>query len=61
MGDRKSCTASFYIQEDNKEYIMERVEEQHRKGNHRYNPSNFIDDLLTHLRTKPKSNKGSRQ
>jgi len=48
-------TDSFYISDDNKAYIKSKVEQEKTKGNRRFNKSNFIDDLLTHLRTKSES------
>lgn len=45
-------TDSFYISDDNKAFVKARVEQEKEKGNHRYNKSNYIDDLLTHLRLK---------
>ena len=48
-------TDSFYISDDNKAYIKSKVEQEKAKGNRRFNKSNFIDDLLTHLREKAES------
>jgi len=42
------CTsASFYIKQDNLDYISDQV-----KGRARYNKSNWLDDLVDHLRSK---------
>lgn len=48
-------TDSFYISDDNKDYIKSKVEQEKAKGNKRFNKSNFIDDLLTHLRERAES------
>ncbi len=45
-----SCkSASFYIKAKNLEYIDDQI-----KGKPRYNKSNWLDDLIDHLRNKSK-------
>ena len=45
-----SCkSASFYIKAENLEYIDDQI-----KGKPRYNKSNWLDDLVDHLRSKSK-------
>jgi hypothetical protein len=46
-----TCTsASFYIKQENLDYINEKVSKKSR-----YNKSNWLDDLVDHLRKKDKS------
>ena len=48
-----SCTsASFYIKQENLDYITEQVAQKSR-----YNKSNWLDDLCDHLRAKKKPKK----
>jgi hypothetical protein len=45
-----SCkSASFYIKEKNLDYIADQI-----KDKDRYNKSNWLDDLIDHLRSKSK-------
>lgn len=49
---KKPFSASLHV--DNINYIINEVEKKQQK-NSRYNKSHWLDDLVTHLRTKSKS------
>ena len=46
-----NVSLSFYVSEENAAYIKEQVD---KKGVKRYNKSNWLDELIDHLRTKSK-------
>ena len=50
----KQKPLSFSLHPDNHAYIEAIVAKQ-KETNHRYNRSTYMDDLITHLRTKPKA------
>tara|TARA_R110002095_G_scaffold206602_1_gene190805 strand:- start:103 stop:543 length:441 start_codon:yes stop_codon:yes gene_type:complete len=51
---QKQKPLSFSLCEANHNYIAEQVAER-KIANHRYNRSMYMDDLITHLRTRNKS------
>jgi len=53
---QKQKPLSFSLHPDNHAYI-EAVVKKQKETNHRYNRSMYMDDLITHLRTKAKSAK----
>ena len=54
---QKQKPLSFSLHPDNIAYIEAAVLKQ-KEGNHRYSRSMYLDDLITHLRTKAKPTKG---
>ena len=50
---QKQKPLSFSLHPDNIAYIEAAVLKQ-KEGNHRYSRSMYLDDLITHLRTKAK-------
>ena len=50
---QKQKPLSFSLCEANHEYIAQQVAER-KMANHRYNRSMYMDDLITHLRTRNK-------
>ena len=53
---KKQKPLSFSLHPDNHAYIEEAVSKQ-KEINHRYNRSIYMDDLITHLRTKAEAKK----